>query len=372
MFTIALTWPVSGAEIARFKMDMTLECEILSPKSFDVKHLVEIAAPADAIVGHYVPQEMIDSAKRLKMVQIMHSGVVQASPGGRDLGFSFGSLESRNIMLGNIAGGNAVAVAEHAFALMITLAKKILPVHNAISEGRWYPFNQETLGSLLAGKTLGIVGLGAIGVELAKRAAAFGMRLVAIKRTAAPHLVGELGLDFLGGPENLRNVLEESDFVALCVPLSPETDSLIGEEELKLMKETAYLVNIARGSLIDEEALYHALTERWIAGFATDVWWIYSFKPKASDVGITLSYTGSGEVDSFWRSPTNVGVHAPSISRTGIHKLDNVVLTGDRACWHAETLRAFPRAALRNVDTLARGETPEHLVDLSLYASAGA
>ena len=93
------------------------------------------------------------------------------------------------------------------------------------------------------------------------------MRILATKRTPAPELVEELGLDFLGDPEDLPRVLEESDFVELCIPWMPTTDKLIGEAALKSMKPTAYLVNIARARIVDEEALYRALTENWIAGF---------------------------------------------------------------------------------------------------------
>ena len=368
MFKIALTWPVTRTEVVRFKAHMKSECDVLSPSSFRVEELLKIAKDADAIVGPYVPQEMIDEAKGLKMVQLLHSGVAQSTLGGQDLGFSFDSLRSRNIILGNIAGANAVSVAEHAFALMITLAKKILPTHRAISRGKWHPFNQETLGSELAYKTLGIIGLGAIGVEVAKRARGFDMRILATKKTPESHFVGELGLDFLGTPEDLHKVLADSDFVILSLPLTPTTEDLIGENELNLMKKSAYLVNVARASLIDEQALYQALTKKWIAGFATDVWWIYSFRPKPSDSGIKLGAAGIGGLDSFWRSPTNMGIHAPSISHTGIHRLDNVVLSGDRACWNADVLRNFPLAALKNVDMLAMGQTPKQVVDLHTYA----
>ena len=296
MFKVALAWPASESEVANLRTYASVECEILSPKSYDITDLVEAGRDADAIVGGYVPEEMIVNAGRLKLVQVLHSGVTHRSLEGSDLGFSFRTLRSGNIMLGNIAGANAVAVCELAFTLMLTLAKKVLPAHHAISQGAWYPFNHETMGCELAGKTLGILGLGAIGVELAKRAKAFDMRVIATKRTPARHLVDDLGLGFLGTPEDLQNILGESDFVVVCVPWMPSTDKMICEEELKLMKKTAYLVNIARAQIIDEEPLYQALSEGWIAGFGTDVWWDYGMMPAPSDAigfikwGVMLPY----------------------------------------------------------------------------------
>ncbi len=352
VFKIALAWPASEGELARLRTYVTGECEILSPKSYEIKDLVEVALDADAIVGGYVPEEMIVNAEKVKLVQVLHSGVTHRSLDGLDQGFSFNTLRSRNIMLGNIAGANAVAVAEHAFALMLALAKRIVPDHQALAQGSWYPFSRDTMGCELAGKTLGILGVGAIGVELAKRARAFCMGVIGTKRTPAPQLIDELGLDFLGSPEDLPRVLRESDFVAVCVPWMPSTDKMLGEKELRSMKKTAYLINIARAEIIDEEALHRALTEDWIAGYGTDVWWNYDLMPTPSDAVGFIKW----------------GICAPIVSRTGIHKLDNVVMTGDRAAFNAETLENFLRVGMRNVDMLAKGQTPEHIVDLSMQA----
>ena len=366
MFTVALAWPVTETELSRVRSYLKTECVIVAPKSYAINHLVEIANDADVIVGSYIPQEMIDNAPKVKLVQYMSSGVTHMSVDGSDTGFSFPSLRSRNIMLGNVAGANAVAVAEHAFALMMTLAKRIIPAHQAIVRGDWYPYEESTLGSELAGKTLGILGLGAIGAQLTKRAKAFEMRIIANKRTPAPHLVEELGLAFLGGPDELNKVLKDADFIVVSLPWMPATDDLIGEAELAIMKKTAYLVNIARASIVNEAALYRALKDRNIAGYGTDVWWQYDMKTRVSDP-VRLEVSESGDPDGFWRSRTNMGICAPAISRSGIHKLDNVVLTGDKAAWTAETLENHLIVAMENVSMLAMGHTPKRLVDLSMY-----
>ena len=366
MFTVAIAWPATETELARLKSYLKTECVMVAPKSYAIKDLVEIAVDADVIVGAYIPQEMIDNAPKCKMVQFMSSGVTHMSLDGSDTGFSFPSLTSRNILLGNVAGANAVGVAEHTFALMITLARRIIPAHQAIARGDWDPFEESTLSSELAGKTLGILGLGAIGVQLTKRAKAFEMRIIANKRSPAPHLVEELGLDFLGGPEDLPTVMKDADFIVVSLPWMPATDDLIGAAELALMKRTAYLVNIARAAIISEAALYQALKERQIAGFGTDVWWQYDRRPRTSGP-VRLDVSGMGDPDGHWRSRVNIGTCAPAISRSGIHKLDNVVLTGEKAAWSAETLENHPIVAMENVSMLAMGHKPKHLVDLSMY-----
>ena len=352
MFTIALSWPVNEQELEKLYGYVSDACRIISPRSYDLEDLLTVAPEADAIVGGFIPEKMIDNAPKVRLVQTLHSGVTHRSLVGADLGFSFNALRARNILLSNVAGANAVAVAELAFALTIALAKRILPAHRAIAQGDWYPYTRDTMGCELAGKTMGIVGLGAIGIELARRAKAFGMTVLATKRTPSPDLAQELGLDFLGGPQDLPRLLRESEFVEICVPWMPTTDKLIDEPALKLMKPTAYLVNIARARIIDEVALHKALTENWIAGFGTDVWWDYDMMPEPGDAVPFIHW----------------GVANPIVSRMGIHKLDNVVMTGDRAAFNPETLENFLKVGLQNVDAFARGLTPPNLVDLSTQA----
>ena len=352
MFTIALSWPVNEDVLRKLYGYVSDTCRIISPNSHNIDDLLSIAADADAIVGGYIPEKMIENAPNVRLIQTLHSGVTHRSLDGSDLGFSFNTLRARGILLSNVAGANAVAVAELAFALTIALAKRILPAHRAISQGDWYPYTRETMGCELAGKTMGIVGLGAIGVELARRAKAFGMTVLATKRTLSPDLARKFDLDFLGAPEDLHHLLQESDFVELCIPWMPTTDKLINEDALKLMKPTSYLVNIARARIVDEDALYKALTENWIAGFGTDVWWDYDMMPEPGDAVPFIHW----------------GVANPIVSRMGIHKLDNVVITGDRAAFNPETLENFLKVGLQNVDAFAQGLTPPNLVDLSSQA----
>ena len=154
---------------------------------------------------------------------------------------------------------------------MIILARQLHQAYRIQLEGRWarremfdlYPTFRE-----LSGETVGIVGLGSIGLAIAERTKAMGMRVLATKRSggAKPACVDELF-----GPTDLHTLLQASDFVVIAAPLTPETQGLMGEAELRVMKPTAYILNIGRGAIIQENVLIRALKEKWIAGAGLDV-----------------------------------------------------------------------------------------------------
>jgi phosphoglycerate dehydrogenase-like enzyme len=159
---------------------------------------------------------------------------------------------------------SAVSLAEHAFFLLLCAAKGLK--RNDV--GKW----ARTPNEEISGKTLGIVGFGASGRELARRASAFGLRTMAIGRSnASAQVARECGVDFWGTPDDLYRVLSEADYVSLHLPLTDETRCIIDIHALNRMKPTAVLINIARGGLIDEAALLEALTSGRIRGAALDV-----------------------------------------------------------------------------------------------------
>lgn len=160
----------------------------------------------------------------------------------------------------------AVAIGEYVLSMMLTLSLNQPRYLRQQVERRWQRHRRAELLS----RTLGIVGLGAIGEEVARRARPFGMRLLAIRRSARGPEGHEL-VDQVMPLSALGQVLEQSDFVALTLPLTPETHALIGEQELRRMKPSAYLINISRGPIIDEAALVRAIQEGRIAGAALDV-----------------------------------------------------------------------------------------------------
>ncbi len=166
----------------------------------------------------------------------------------------------RGISVGNTPGVLTEATADLTIALILAVTRRIVEAERYVRDGRWKTWDPSgMLGLELSGATLGIVGYGKIGRAVARRAEGFGIRVVHAGRTAA------------GGGLPLEQLLRASDIVSLHLPLTPETEALIGERELRMMKSTAYLINTARGGIIDQPALIRALHERWIAGAGLDV-----------------------------------------------------------------------------------------------------
>ena len=244
--------------LAGQKEDLPDNVEIISPEKGTEEELIELAKDVEIIVCTRLSAVVVENAKKLKFIQKTGAGV-DAIP--------FEVIDDE-ILIANTSGSNPVPLAEGTISLVLALAKRIVQRHNTFPEifrGR---------GTELRGKKVGIIGLGNIGIEIAKRLQAFEMKILAIKRRKSEELRQKMNLEFLGGPEDLDYVLSESDFVVVIVPLTPATRGMIGEREIGLMKRSAYLVNVARAAIIDEKALYFALKENKIAGAAIDVWWI--------------------------------------------------------------------------------------------------
>lgn len=175
------------------------------------------------------------------------------------------AARKHRVWVTNIPGVNAVAVAELVFAHLLALVRHTHPAHNAVKENRWSDY-LKFMGSELAGKTLGIVGMGNIGTRVAIRARAFEMCFL----VADPY-IPESHVTALGGEcVVLDSLLPRSDFVTLHCPLNDETRGMIGAKEFATMKPSAYLINAARGGLVDETALYRRLKENGLAGAALD------------------------------------------------------------------------------------------------------
>jgi phosphoglycerate dehydrogenase-like enzyme len=235
------------------------EIQIIVPEKGTEEELIELASDVDVIVCVSLSKRVAEAARKLKLVQKTGAGV-DAIP--------FEVLKN-DVVVANTSGANPVPLAEGAVALVLALAKKIVRRHNLFPQRN----SATARGIELRGKNAGIIGLGHIGMKVARLLKAFEMNILAIKRHHKDPLKTQFTIDFLGGPSDLDYLLQESDFVIVTAPSTPETHGMIGEHELRIMKSTACIVNIARAAIIQEEPLYRALKEGWIAGVALDVWW---------------------------------------------------------------------------------------------------
>ncbi len=226
-------------------------------------------ADADALIVRSATKVTADLlAKAPKLRAVGRAGV------GVD-NIDLEAATKRGVLVMSTPGGNAVSVAEHTFALMLSLARQVPRLDKAIHEGRWE--KSSTAGTEVRGKTLGLIGLGRIGSEVAVRAEAFDMRVLAydpfISEAAAREMSVELvPLDqLLAESDFVEQLLAESDFVSLHTGLSPATQNLISVANIKKMKNGARIINTARGELVDEAALAEALKCGKLAGAAVDV-----------------------------------------------------------------------------------------------------
>jgi phosphoglycerate dehydrogenase-like enzyme len=220
---------------------------------------------ADVIIGDFSFRLPIDAAaaEAARGCQLIQ----QPSIGYQHIDLE--ATRQAGIPVANVGAANAIGVAEHTIMFMLCLLKKALYFHDKTAGGEWGQQDIFTLGMLeVYGKTLGIVGMGNIGREVALRAKPFGCRIVYHDVTALPaDLEKELGVERM----ELEDLLRSSDVVSLHVPLTPETRHLINRERLALMKPDAYLLNLARGEVLDEAALAEALAEGRLAGAGIDV-----------------------------------------------------------------------------------------------------
>ena len=202
----------------------------------------------------------VEKASGLKVVSQLAVGVDN---------IDVAEMTRRGIPVGNTPGVLSKATADVAFALLMAVARRVVESDRWVRQGNWrLAFHPNYwLGADVSDATLGIVGMGKIGLEMAKRARGFDMRVLYHSRTRKPEDEARFGMEYV----DMDRLLQESDFVSLHVTLTSETYHLIGEAELRAMKPTAILVNSARGPVVDGSALHNALKNGWIAGAGLDV-----------------------------------------------------------------------------------------------------
>jgi len=256
-FRVLVCDPIAEDGVAYLRRYATVE---VAPKRLSPEALAEVVGDYDALIvrsATRVTREVIERGRRLKVIGRAGAGLDTIDvAAARELG-----VEVRNC-----PGANTVAVAEHTMALILALSRHLVDAVTSLKSGRWE--KKKFLGKGLAGKTLGIVGYGRIGREVARRARAFGMRILVNQRRLTP----ELAMDTEVTAVDLNDLLAECDFLSLHVPLRPENVGMIGREQLRRMKPGACIVNTSRGAVIDEEALLEALENGPLAGAALDVY----------------------------------------------------------------------------------------------------
>src|SRR6266851_7697409 len=216
-------------------------------------------ATADALLVRSetrVTAELLDAAPHLRVIGRAGAGVDT---------IDVDAATARGIVVVNAPGGNAVAAAEHALALMFALARRISAADASLKRGEWS--RSRYIGSELSGKTLGLIGLGRVGSEVARRAQGLDMRVIVFDPYVPDEHVQRIGLE----PVELDTLLASADFVSLHVPLTEATRGILNAERIAAMRPSAFVINCARGGLVDEPALLAALDEGRLAGAGIDV-----------------------------------------------------------------------------------------------------
>jgi phosphoglycerate dehydrogenase-like enzyme len=230
---------------------------------------------------------------------------------------------------------NSAEVAEYAISLLFAAAKNIIPSDRELREGNWiHRWGGPVHNLEIRNKKVLIIGLGHIGTDIAKRLKSFDVTIVAATFTGGSRNADLV--DQVVSINEIRPQVEESDFVILSLPLTDKSEGLVGREFLSWMKPTSVLVNISRGQIIDEQALYDVLKEKQIHSAALDVWWRYPSK---------------------WRGTAIPPADVP------FHELDNIVISPHRAAYSENIRRDLNQFACENILRFIRGETPHNIID---------
>ncbi|MFH1775699.1 MAG: D-2-hydroxyacid dehydrogenase [Chloroflexota bacterium] len=260
---LVLTYAI-GAETRRRIADLSPRVKlhdaadlVLAERNGDFssrEQLDAMLAEAEIIYGFRLPTNVISRAPGLKWIQTMLAGVDHILDS---------ELLNSPVILTNSGGLHGTSMSEFALHLMLMFAKGAPRCFELKQSRKWERFSP----AMLRSQTAGIIGLGKVGHEVARLAKACGMRVVAVdaKRLARARYV-----NMVLPPERLGELLKESDFVIITLPLTPETRNLMGEAQFRAMKPGAYFINIGRGAIADEAALVHALEEKWISGAGLD------------------------------------------------------------------------------------------------------
>lgn len=292
--------------------------------------MLEHGRDADIVVAGRISGDFIRAATNLKMIQALGAGIDKID---RQAVLDRGDIIVCNNHM------NASEVAEYAIMLLFAAAKNIILSDREIRKGDWiFGFGGPNPNVEIRNKTCLIVGLGNIGAEIAKRLKGFDLKLKAVTRSGeSPNATL---VDSITSMEKMKPYVQEADFIILSLPLTHESRGLIDSKVISWMNPSAILVNISRGEIVEEDALYQALKEKRIFAAGLDVWWNYP----------------------HFGMP---GREMPSLNFP-YHELDNVVMSPHRAAYSLGTQLAHLEFIRENVLRFVSGERPLNIVDMNL------
>jgi phosphoglycerate dehydrogenase-like enzyme len=308
--------------LAKYK----LEANFVTINEYDLSALKRELTDTDIVVGDYtfkipITAEMCDAMIKVKLIQ-------QPSTGYDHIDIR--ACAKKGIPVANIGGANAISVAEHTIALALVLLKRITYGHQKILEGTWAQAELLNVATELHGKTWGLVGLGRIGREVASRAKCLGAQIIYYDVKKLPEdEESKLGYSF----RQLPRLLSESAVVSIHVPLTQETEHMIGEKEFRMMRPTSVFINPSRGELTDEAALAKAVREGWIGGAGIDV---------------------------FSKEPPDIAHPLISAAKEGF----NIVLTPHIAGATSDARMRIIQVTVENVLRVMLGQKPQNVVNL--------
>jgi D-3-phosphoglycerate dehydrogenase / 2-oxoglutarate reductase len=307
------TWPSTAPEA---EVLSEVGARLLEAKTGGEDELLSLVPQADAILTCFaqVPASVIRAGKNLQVVGRYGIGVDN---------IAVDEATRLGIPVTNVPAYCLDEVAEHAMALLLACARGVARYHVAVHDGNW---SLQTAMPLfrVRGRTLGILGFGKIGQTLADKARGFGLKIIAHDPFMSSEAIGQKGAE----PVSLDELLAGSDFLSVHTPLTPDTRGMLNTERLRCMKPTAFVINTARGAIIDQDALLQALQEGWIAGAALDV-----FVPE--------------------RLPADHPLLA----------LPNLIATPHVAFYSEESVRELEIKAARNVAAILSGRLPDAIVN---------
>ncbi len=318
----------SNHEYARLIQDILGDAAEVSFSDTNPESILEKGHDVDIIAANGVPNELFQPGTKLKMLQTFAAGVDR---------IDFSAVpEDSSILICN-SHINAAEVAEYAITLLLAVAKNIIPNDRELRKGDWkFAFGGPNPNIEIRNKTCLIVGLGNIGSEIASRLKGFDVRIVAATRSGTSKRADLV--EKLVKIDNIQPLVEAADFVILSLPHTPESEGLVDNEFISWMKPKSIIVNISRGPIVDEKALFAALKDNKIRGAGLDVWWRYPKK---------------------WRGKGNPPTDMP------YQELDNLVASPHRAGYSENTERLYFEFAGKNILRFIHGETPLNIIDPS-------